>query len=84
MAIPEGWDSSSSGNGSTGSGGNSSGFSASSTVRLQKALYGLKQAPRLWYEDSDIDEFLRSLAFVQSHADPNVYVHAIKNIRMYT
>ena len=80
MAIPEGWDSSSSSNGSTGSGGNSSEFSASSIVRLRKALYGLKQAPRLWYKD--IDEFLRSLEFVQSHADPNVYIHGKANTRM--
>ena len=89
-AIPEGWDSSSGGNDGTGdrnSGGNdstggrsSSEFSAGSIVRLRKALYGLKQAPRLWYKA--IDEFLRSLEFVQSHADRNVYIHGKANTRM--
>jgi hypothetical protein len=69
MAIPEGWDS------------GKDGISAGSIVRLQKALYGLKQAPRLWYQD--IDEFLRlSLNFVQSHADPNVYVYGKGKARM--
>ena len=71
MAIPEGWDSGS---------GNNSEVSAGSIVRLRKALYGLKQAPRLWYKD--INEFLQSLEFVQSHADPNVYIHGKANTRM--
>ena len=43
-------------------------------------MYGLKQAPRLWYKDTD--EFLRSLGFIQSHADPNVYIHGKANTRM--
>jgi len=42
--------------------------------KLNKALYGLKQAPRLWFQD--IDSFLKSasMGFVQSTADPNLYL----------
>jgi hypothetical protein len=40
-------------------------------VRLHKALYGLKQAPRLWWQE--IHSFLKSLGFLQSHADTNLY-----------
>jgi len=43
-------------------------------VRLRKALYGLKPAPRLWHDD--ISTFLLSLAFTQSSADPNLYLHS--------
>jgi hypothetical protein len=39
--------------------------------RLKKALYGLKQAPREWY--GRIDDFLMSLGFTKSSADPNLY-----------
>jgi hypothetical protein len=39
--------------------------------RLKKALYGLKQAPRAWY--GRIDNFLMSLDFTKSSADPNLY-----------
>ena len=39
--------------------------------RLKKALYGLKQAPRAWY--GRIDNFLMSLGFTKSSADPNLY-----------
>jgi transposase InsO family protein len=45
---------------------------SSSTVRLRKALYGLKQAPKLWYDN--INQFLLSLEFTQSTADPNLYI----------
>ena len=77
MAIPEGWDNDSS---SDSSSENNSEVFAGSIVRLRKALYGLKQAPRLWYKD--IDKFLQSLGFVQSHADSNVYVYGKGNKRM--
>jgi hypothetical protein len=40
---------------------------------LRKALYGIKQAPRAWYKK--MDEFLRSLGFNKSEADPNLYYH---------
>jgi hypothetical protein len=43
-----------------------------STVRLLKALYGLKQAPRLWWQE--INDFLLAQGFVQSKADPNLYL----------
>jgi histone deacetylase 1/2 len=41
-------------------------------LKLNKALYGLRQAPRLWYEE--INNFLLSTEFTQSHADPNLYI----------
>jgi hypothetical protein len=63
MIIPEGWDSECS-NGEIKPG---------TIVKLNKALYGLKQAPRLWYRD--IDTFLRFIGFIQSHADPNLYIY---------
>ena len=45
---------------------------AGTTVKLKKALYGLKTAPRLWYQE--INSFLISLGFIQSLADPNLYI----------
>jgi hypothetical protein len=39
--------------------------------RLKKDLYGLKQEPRAWY--GRIDNFLMSLGFTKSSADPNLY-----------
>ena len=45
----------------------------SSTIcKLKKALYGLKTAPRLWYRD--IDTYLKLIGFIQSNADPNLYL----------
>jgi len=41
-------------------------------VQLRKALYGLKQAPHLWYRH--INAFLLSQDFIQSEADPNLYI----------
>ena len=38
---------------------------------MKKALYRLKQAPRAWYDR--IDNFLMSLGFTKSKADPNLY-----------
>ena len=49
------------------------GITAGAIVRLNKALYGLSQAPQLWYKD--IDGFLRSLGFTQSHPDRNLYIY---------
>ena len=43
----------------------------SHVCRLKKALYGLKQAPKTWY--GRIDNFLMSLGFTKSKADPNLY-----------
>ena len=47
--------------------------------QLNKALYGLKQAPRLWFQD--IDSYLQSadMGFVQSTADPNLYLSASRS-----
>jgi hypothetical protein len=39
--------------------------------RSKKALYGLKQTPRAWY--GRIDNFLMTLGFTKSSADPNLY-----------
>ena len=40
--------------------------------RLKKSLYGLKQSPRCW--NNDFKEFMLSLGFVQSVADPCVFI----------
>jgi len=40
--------------------------------QLLKALYGLKQAPREWY--SEINKYLRSIGFINSTVDPNLYL----------
>jgi hypothetical protein len=40
--------------------------------RLKKSIYGLKQAPRCWSEK--FNEFLESLGFESSDADPCVFV----------
>ena len=47
VTIPEGWDSSSSGNDGTGGSGNSLEVPAGSIIRLRRALYGQKQGPWL-------------------------------------
>ena len=39
---------------------------------LKKALYRLKQAPRLWFQH--INSFLKSIGFIQSANDPNLYL----------
>jgi hypothetical protein len=49
----------------------------SHVCKLKKALYGLKQAPRAWY--GRIDNFLQSLGFSKSIADPNLYIKIIQN-----
>jgi hypothetical protein len=49
----------------------------SHVCKLKKALYGLKQAPRAWY--GRIDNFLQSLGFTKSIANPNLYIKIIQN-----
>jgi hypothetical protein len=49
----------------------------SHVCKLKKALYGLKQAPRAWY--GRIDNFLQSLGFSKSIADPNLYIKIVQN-----
>src|SRR5438876_6355861 len=39
---------------------------------LRKALYGLKQALREWY--TEINGYLKSIGFMNSTADPNLYL----------
>ena len=39
--------------------------------KLKKSLYGLKQAPREW--NKCINEFLTSIGFQQTDADPYIY-----------
>lgn len=41
-------------------------------LRLRKSLYGLKQAPYEWYQE--VDEYLATLGFTKSNADPNLYI----------
>ena len=50
---------------------------ANTIVKLKKALYGLKTAPRLWHKT--INAFLLSLNFIQSEADPNLYIRRNKS-----
>ena len=45
--------------------------------RLLKSLYGLKQSPRNW--NHHLHEWLVEHGWVQSQADPGVYVHTVKD-----
>jgi len=58
MELPEGWP--------------EHGPEEVTVVRLRKPLYGLKQAPHLWYRH--INAFLLSLGFIESEANPNLYI----------
>jgi len=62
MELPEGWPEH----------GPNGGSDEVTVVRLRKALYGLKPVPHLWYWH--IHAFLLSLGFMQSEADPNLYI----------
>ena len=44
--------------------------------RLLKALHGLKQALRLWYKE--IDAYLKSIGFLHSSFDPNLYTSSFE------
>jgi hypothetical protein len=46
---------------------------AGRVVKLRKGLYGLKQASRQWYKA--LDKVLSGIGFVQSRADPCIYVY---------
>jgi hypothetical protein len=41
-------------------------------LRLHKSLYRLKQALYKWY--TEVDQFLASINFTKSKADPNLYI----------
>ena len=45
--------------------------------RLKKSLYGLKQSPRCW--NNAFKEFMLSLGFVQSDADPCVFIRVLND-----
>ena len=45
--------------------------------RLKKSLYGLKQSPRCW--NNVFKEFMLSLGFVQSIAEPCVFIRVLKD-----
>jgi hypothetical protein len=49
-----------------------------SSLRLLRSLYGLKQAGRDW--NLLLRDFLISLGFKQSHADPCLFVHEDKKL----
>ncbi len=40
--------------------------------KLHKSLYGLKQSPRAW--NQKLDTFVKSIEYIKSEVDPNVYV----------
>ena len=44
----------------------------SKVCRLKRSLYGLKQSARMW--NFEMDSYLRCAGYVQSGADPCVYV----------
>ena len=46
--------------------------------KLNKSLYGLKKLPRCW--NQALQEYLESIGFVQSVADPCVYVRNSKTL----
>ena len=46
--------------------------------KLNKSLYGLKQSPRCW--NKVLTEFMKSLGFTQSSADPCIYVRDSKSL----
>lgn len=48
----------------------------SHVCKLNRALYGLKQSPWAWY--MQIDNYLQSMGFTKSEADPNLYYIQLK------
>jgi Reverse transcriptase (RNA-dependent DNA polymerase) len=54
------------------------GNGATLVMKLKRSLYGLKQSPRNWH--STVHQFLLSIGFTSSDADPCVYVRADQTI----
>jgi hypothetical protein len=48
--------------------------------KLQKSLYGLKQSPA-W--NQKLDAFLKSIEFMNSEADPSVYVAQVGDVKFF-
>jgi len=49
--------------------------------KLHKSLYGLKQSPRAW--NQKLDTFLKSVEFMKSEVDPNVYVTQVGDVKSF-
>jgi hypothetical protein len=49
--------------------------------KLHKSLYGLKQSPRAW--NQKLDAFFKSIEFMKSEADPNVYVAQVGDVKFF-
>ncbi len=49
--------------------------------KLHKSLYGLKQSPRAW--NQKLDTFFKSVKFMKSEADPNVYVTQVGDVKFF-
>jgi hypothetical protein len=49
--------------------------------KLHKSLYGLKQSPRAWNQKLDV--FIKSIEFMKSEADPNVYVAQLRDVKFF-
>jgi len=49
--------------------------------KLHKSLYGFKQSPRAW--NQKLDAFLKSIEFMKSDADPNVYIAQVGDVKFF-
>jgi hypothetical protein len=49
--------------------------------KLHKSLYGLKQFLRAW--NQKLDTFIKSIEFMKSEVDPNMYVTQAGNVKFF-
>jgi hypothetical protein len=49
--------------------------------KLHKSLYRFKQSPRAW--NQKLDAFFKSIEFVRSVADFNVYVAQVRDVKFF-